>query len=367
MGAEPVEAAAPPAPLSLLVALVLLVDGIPLPALPLKRGRGRPPVYPDRLFLKALVIMLVRHLSKVHTLLAVLEEPTPEMRSLRAVLTEHGHFPSRRTWERRLRRMPETLPAQIGCLGRHLVALVCPWATYGRAVAIDSTILRAAGGVWHKKDRLAGLVPHTSIDTEAHWTKSGWHGWVYGWKLHLVSTAAAVWIPLAADLTAANVADNEAAPTLLDELPADAQFVLGDLHYNAPNVQARCDRACRTLVTTRYGPYPHTDGGADVRRSQSRSLRVVRIPGTPRRPDFPACWRCERGTQPVSPCGDGGSGRCGTGDFFDVAVLSPDYYRLVGDPGDGIRAGRHVGDGTAQKHPARDYRPRAAGIGPASP
>jgi len=56
---------------------------------------------------------------------------------------------------------------------------------------------------------------------------------------------------------------------LLDELPIDAQFVLGDLHYNAPNVpdvQARCDRACRTLVTTRYGPFPHTDGGADVRR-----------------------------------------------------------------------------------------------------
>ena len=25
--------------------------------------------------------------------------------------------------------------------------------------------------------------------------QSGWHGWVSGWKLHLVSTAAAVWIP----------------------------------------------------------------------------------------------------------------------------------------------------------------------------
>ena len=49
---------------------------------------------------------------------------------------------------------------------------------------------------------------HTSIDTEAHWTKSGWHGWVYGWKLHLIVTAAAVWIPLAAELTAANAADD---------------------------------------------------------------------------------------------------------------------------------------------------------------
>ncbi len=25
----------------------------------------------------------------------------------------------------------------------------------------------------------------------------GWHGWVYDWRLHLVSAVAAVWIPLA--------------------------------------------------------------------------------------------------------------------------------------------------------------------------
>ena len=43
-------------------------------------------------------------------------------------------------------------------------------------------------------------MPHTRIDTEAHWTKSGWHGWVYGWKLHLCCSAGDVWIPLAADL-----------------------------------------------------------------------------------------------------------------------------------------------------------------------
>jgi hypothetical protein len=50
-------------------------------------------------------------------------------------------------------------------------------------VALDGTVLRAKGGVWHKKDREAGVVPHTAIDTEADWTKSGWHGWVYGCKL----------------------------------------------------------------------------------------------------------------------------------------------------------------------------------------
>src|SRR5438270_9745857 len=235
---------------SLLVILVQLVDRLPMPPQPSKRGRGHPVVYPDRLFLKAGVIMIVRHLHKVNELLSVLAQPTAEMALLRGLLHEQGSFPSRRTWERRLKAIPQTLPAQIGCLGRHLVDLIQPWASTGRAVAIDSTILRACGGVWHQKHREKGEVPHTSIDTEAHWTKSGWHGWVYGWKLHVVSVVAAVWFPIAALLTPANVADSEPAPDLLREVPAEVRFVLGD----------------RLLVTTTYGRYPHTDDGVEVRR-----------------------------------------------------------------------------------------------------
>jgi hypothetical protein len=252
---------------SLLVTLVALVDRLPETAPPPKRGRGRPVTYPDRLFLKALVVMIVRRLHKVHELLTVLSQPTAEMDQVRALLVlPDGRFPARRTWERRLAALPETLPAQIGCLGRHLVALLRPWATSGRAGAIDSTVLRAQGGVWHKKDREAGLVPHTSIDTEAHWTKSGWHGWVYGWKLHLVTAVAGVWLPLAAELTPANAADNEIAPLLLAQLPAEVRFILGDQHYNAPNVRAVCDQAARILVASQPGGYPHTGEGVAVRR-----------------------------------------------------------------------------------------------------
>jgi len=212
-------------PRSVLLKLVALVDRLPLPPPPARQGRGRPCFYPDRLFLKAVVIMIVRHLHSVHELLSVLDEPTEEMHCLRGRLVEQGRYPSRRTWERRLQALPQTLPAQIGCLGRHLVALIQPFATCGRAAAIDSTTLQARGGVWHKKDRDQGTVPHTRIDTQAHWTKSGWHGWVYGWKLHLVTTVAAVWIPLAARLTPANHADNEEAPALIEELPEEIRYL----------------------------------------------------------------------------------------------------------------------------------------------
>src|SRR5262245_1803208 len=150
---------------SLLVTLVKLVDRIPMPA-PSPRGRGRPPVYPDRLFLKALVIMMVRRLHKVNEFLAVLAEPTPEMHGLRRLLTDaQGRLPSGRTWDRRLAAIPAPFPAQIGGLARHLVVLLQPWTDGAGAAAIDSTVLRARGGVWHKKDREASVVPHTAINT----------------------------------------------------------------------------------------------------------------------------------------------------------------------------------------------------------
>ncbi len=69
--------------------------------------------------------------------------------------------------------MPESLPEQIGLLGRHLVRMLKPWECRGRAVALDSTSAR---------------------------------------------------------LTPANTADNSVAPYLIEELPEEARFVLGDVH-----------------------------------------------------------------------------------------------------------------------------------------
>jgi hypothetical protein len=211
--------------------------------------------------------MVLRQLATVHALVAVLDQPTPEMQHLRQLLMEDGRYPSRRTFERRLAAIPETLPAQIACLGRHLLALIQPWTDAGRAVAIDSTVVRAFGGaVWHKRDREAGQVPHSAIDTEAHWTKSDWHGWVYGWKLHLVTTVAAVWIPLAAEVTAANVADNAQAARLLPDIPDEARFILGDTHYHDLTLQAQAAEHGHIIVASRRsGTRPRTDDGKAVR------------------------------------------------------------------------------------------------------
>jgi len=88
-----------------------------------------------------------------------------------------------------------------------------------------------------------------------------------------------VWIPLAADLTAANAADNERAPALIRELPPELRFLLGDQHYRDAALETVCAQRACILVTTRAGqghPYPHTDPGVEVRRilHKTRSLAI---------------------------------------------------------------------------------------------
>jgi Transposase DDE domain len=251
---------------SILVSLVRLVDALPFPPPPARRKRGRRPIYSEQLMVKALVIMIIRRLYTAWALLAFLQQPDPVVEQLRPLLTEHGQLPSRRTWERRLAALPPTLPGLVGRLGRHLVTLLNPWVQQGHGAACDSTAVRAHGGVWHQKARAAGVVPHSSIDTEAHWRKSGWQGWWYGWKLHLAVSLGSHWIPLAAEFPVANVADCEVAPLLLTQLPAEVRYVLGAQHDNTPELRTECSRHNRDLVATRRGSYPHTDGGVEVRR-----------------------------------------------------------------------------------------------------
>ena len=55
--------------------------------------------------------------------------------------------------------------------------------------AIDSTLLKAKGSVWHKSSMKKGVVPCPGIDTDVKWWGySHTKGWVFGYKLYLTCT-----------------------------------------------------------------------------------------------------------------------------------------------------------------------------------
>ncbi len=54
-----------------------------------------------------------------------------------------------------------------------------------------------------------GIVPCSGIDTDARWGYSHTKGWIFGYKLHLTCTTGKIVVPLTADVTTANVQDNQ--------------------------------------------------------------------------------------------------------------------------------------------------------------
>jgi len=84
--------------------------------------------------------------------------------------------------------------------------------------------------------------------------------------VHLAVAVGSVWIPVAAELTGANRGDKAVAPWLLAQLPGEGRDVVGDTQDNDPELRQQGHRRGCDLVATRRGPYPHREGGVEVRR-----------------------------------------------------------------------------------------------------
>ena len=53
---------------------------------------------------------------------------------------------------------------------------------------------------------------------------------------------------------------------LLEQLPSEVRYVLGDTHYNDPELRRQCQQRGWELVATRRGPHPHAMAGWQVRQ-----------------------------------------------------------------------------------------------------
>ena len=148
-------------------------------------------------------------------------------------------IPSRRTFDRRLKTISTDIKERISTMGYLFVTdrLVDLSIT-----AIDSTLLKAKGAVWHKSSMEKGEVPRSGIDTDARWGYSHTKKWVFGYKLHLTSTTGDLIVPLTADVTTANVQDNQMYVSLtlsssssIFSLPLTC-YMVADPGYDAKNL-----------------------------------------------------------------------------------------------------------------------------------
>lgn len=82
----------------------------------------------------------------------------------------------------------------------------------------DQSLFKAQGSVWHQSDRQAGHIPEglRHLDTDATWSKSGYHGWVYGYGIHLTCTTAG--FPVLLEVETASFSEKQAIDRKADAL-----------------------------------------------------------------------------------------------------------------------------------------------------
>lgn len=212
-----------------------------------RRKRGKPKVYSELVIVKITLVMLLKKIKKYKQLERYLNlNPT--------VANACGleKSPDRTTLKRRIESLPKKMRKRIRSVSRKL----CKTLDYHpKSCAIDSSLLRACGPLWHKKDREKGQIPKRlrNVDTESTWGFSPNRGWVQGYKGHAVTTADPLSdiIPTDSGLTGANVADNVPAPSFIKQLPVSAKYLLADGIYDDQKLIDLCEQRKNGKYITR--------------------------------------------------------------------------------------------------------------------
>ena len=206
-----------------------MIGLIPWPKPDRKRGRGRPYVYPPTVILRCFVVRIWLRLDSnraLHDFLAMDYYPYN-----RKVLKACGltSLPDRRTLDRRLSTISLDIKERISSMGNLFVneRLVDPYIA-----AIDSTLLRAKGHLWHKSSMITRVVPRSGIDTDARWGFSHTKGWIFGYKLHITSSTGSLIVPLSADFTQADTQDNQMYYAIISSLPQGIRYMAADSGYD---------------------------------------------------------------------------------------------------------------------------------------
>jgi len=180
--------------------------------------RGHPFVYEQKALIVFFLLMQQRRLFRFKAQRRWLVHH-PELRTVFGF----NSVPDRTTLSRRYKALYDVLQDFIAFLDTYAEDLD-PCFT-SEDLYTDKSLFKAQGPVWHQSDREAGRIPEKlrHLDTDGSWSKSGYHGWVYGYGLHLVDNR--VGFPKMVQVETASVSeklviDQQAEPLINNFHPA---------------------------------------------------------------------------------------------------------------------------------------------------
>jgi Transposase DDE domain len=184
--------------------------------------RGHPFTYPQRLMIIFFTCMLLRRIVEF--------KAQQRWLCTHPDAAEHLGFtsiPHRTTLMRRYKALAPTIEAFVAFIGDWAEPLDAACAS--DVLVVDGRLFKARGPVWHQRDRERGRVPEKlrNLDQDASWGKSGYHGWVYGYRLHFTCNRAG--LPKAVTVTTGSTAESRVLEQHAREVLArKPQAVVGD-------------------------------------------------------------------------------------------------------------------------------------------
>lgn len=211
-----------------------------------KCKRGRQPHFSDLSFLLLAVVAVVTKTFADAELFRLLQTDAKLLATC-----GFSRVPHRTTILRRLKSLTLEAERQIFTLGTEILEEVA--AGQGQTVsAIDGRMYQAVGAKWHKKHRQQELIPPglRNVDVESSWFKSGYRGWVQGYRLVLQSLVFPFPVPLFATWQANNMGESTIAKQAIKQkrLPV-TDVLLGDETFGGEELVSLYRKADGWLLT----------------------------------------------------------------------------------------------------------------------
>lgn len=265
------------------------------PPSPPKRGKKRD--FSALSFLLLAVVAVTMRTFRDSELRKLLEKDQSLCQALGFVRVPH-----RITIGRRLADLVAEAEQQIALLGDRILQEVKPQAEQSEVSAVDGRMYQAVGPKWHKRDRQKNLLPAglRNVDTQSAWSKSGYRGWVQGYKLLLQGLAFPAPVPIFAAWHPNN--KNE-AQVAMEALEADrlkvTDVLLGDETFGGGLFPYLYEQAGGWVLTSKQLPTERRSWKHDLfayrketiellfqRLIQSAELKECRVKGEGRNGAF---------------------------------------------------------------------------------
>jgi len=194
-----------------------------------RTGPGRPPEYDDW---KIAVFIMVAILKKR-------KSKSAQYRFLSQHQTDFKHWlglkriPARSSYFARYRQAHRLFRVAIELQGKRALR---EGVTSAQTVAVDKSLIKARGPLWHSKDRRKGHIPKRlrGVDRDSRWGFSKHQGWIQGYSYEVVVTAdkRSVVFPLLASADTAAAKEHQSFAGKIDQLPRQTRNVLTDAGYD---------------------------------------------------------------------------------------------------------------------------------------